>query len=100
MAMTQGSRKRATKDSDDSSNEELSSGDDDKSARRAKKKAGKRQHLNLSDSDEVEVADDSEQPGKDVEEVDDGVDDEQAADEQEVSPSHLPQATLTHHTLE
>jgi hypothetical protein len=40
-------------------------------------------------------------PAKDIEEVDDGVGDEQAPDEHEVSPFHLPQASLTHHiTLE
>ncbi|EDR01052.1 uncharacterized protein LACBIDRAFT_312616 [Laccaria bicolor S238N-H82] len=82
-ATMQGSFKWAIKDSDNSENEELSSGDDSESARRAKKKAGKQQRLNLPDSDEVEVADDSERWGKDVEEVDDGVDDEQSADEQE-----------------
>ena len=48
----------------------------------------------------MEVADDNEWPGKDVEEVDYGVDDEQPPDEQDVSPYHLLQASLTYHTLE
>ena len=73
---------------------------DCESARWPKKKADKCQHVELSDSDEVEVADDNEWPGKDVEEVDYGVDDEQPPDEQDVSPYHLLQASLTYHTLE
>lgn len=94
---TQGSRKRVTRDSDDGSGpeeNEVSSSDDSESARRAKKKAGKRRRVEVSDS-EVEVVEDDERPGKDIEEVDDGV-----GDEQEVSPYHLLQASLTHHTLE
>ena len=94
---TQGSRKRVTRDSDDGSGpeeNEVSSSDDSESARRAKKKAGKRRCVEVSDS-EVEVVEDDERPGKDIEEVDDGV-----GDEQEVSPYHLLQASLTHHTLE
>lgn len=96
---TQGSRKRVTRDSDDGSGPEenevsSSSSDDSESARRAKKKAGKRRRVEVSDS-EVEVVEDDERPGKDIEEVDDGV-----GDEQEVSPYHLLQASLTHHTLE
>lgn len=100
---TQGSRKRATRDSDNESgpeNDELPSASDCESGRRPKKKADKRQRVELSDSDEVEVADDNEWPGKDVEEVDDSVDDEQPPDEQDVSPYHLLQASLTYHTLE
>jgi hypothetical protein len=97
---TQGSRKRATRDSDNESGpDEDSSSDDSESARTAKKKAGKRRRVELSDS-EVEIVDDSKRPGKDVEEVDDGVDDEQPPNEQEVSPYHLPQASWTHHTRE
>ena len=52
------------------------------------KKAGKRQHIELSDS-EVEVVEDAERPGKAIEEVDDGVGNEQPPDEQEVCPYHL-----------
>ena len=99
---TQDSRKRTTRDSDDGSGpeeNEVSSSDNSELARRAKKKAGKRRRIEVSDSEEVEVVEDDERPGKDIEEVDDGVGDEQPPDEQEVSPYHLPQA-LTHHTLE
>ena len=94
---TQGSRKRATRDSDDRSGpeeNEVSSSDDSESARRAKKKAGKQRRVEVSDS-EVEVVEDDERPVKDIEEVDEGV-----GDEQEVSPYHLLHASLTHHTLE
>jgi len=86
---TQGSRKRATRDSDDESGPdegEDSSSDESESARRAKKKAGKRRRVDISDS-EMEIVDDNERPGKVVEEVDDGVNDEQPPDEQEVSLS-------------
>ena len=99
---TQGSRKRATRDSDDESGQEedeVPSSDGSESARRAKKKAGKRRRVESSDS-EVEMVEDNERPGKDIEEVDDGVGDEQPPDEQEVSPYHLLYALLTHYTLE
>jgi len=89
--MTQGSRKRATRDSDDESgqeDDETPTSDDSESVRRAKKQAGKRQRIELSDS-EVEVVEDTDRPGKDIEEVDDGVGDEQPPDEQEVGPYHL-----------
>ena len=97
MKTTSTQGKRVARDSDDGSGpeeNEVSSSDDSESARRAKKKAGKRRRVEVSDS-EVEVVEDDEQPGKDIEEVDDGV-----GDEQEVSPYHLLQASLTHHTLE
>jgi len=102
LATTQGSRKRATRDSDDESNpehDEFSLASDSESAHWPKKKAGKHQCVELSGSDEVEVAN-NERPGKNVEEVDNDVDNEQAPDEQEVSPYHLIQASLTYHTLE
>ena len=92
---TQGSRKRAKADSDDESGseeDEFSSFDNSESTRRAKKKAGKRRRVELSDSEEVEMVEDNEQPAKDIEEVDDCVGDEQAPIEQEVSPYHLLQA--------
>ena len=97
---THGSHKRATRDSDDESgpdDDSSSLSDDSETARRAKKKAGKQRRVEVSDS-EVEIVDDNKRPGKAVEEVDDGVDDEQRPDEQEVSPYHRPQASLTHYT--
>ena len=88
-----GSCKRATRDSDDESEQDdVSLSDDSKSAWRAKK-AGKRQCIEPSDSEELERAD------NDIEEVDDGIHDEQPPDEQEVSPDHL-QNLLTHHIPE
>jgi len=99
---TQVSHKRATRDSDNESGpdkDDVFLSDDSESVCRAKKKAGKWRHVEDSDS-EVEVVEDNKWPGKDIEEVDDDVGDEQPPDEQEVSPYHLPQASLTHHTLE
>ena len=88
--MKPGSHKRATRDSDDESEQDdVSSSDDSKSAWRAKK-VGKQRHVEPSDSEELERAD------NDIEEVDDGIHDEQPSDEQEVSPDHL-QNLLTHH---
>ena len=88
-----GSRKRATRDSDDESEQDdVSSSDDSKSAQRAKK-AGKRRRVEPSDSEELERADNN------IEEVVDGIHDEQPPDEQEVSPDHL-QNSLTHHIPE
>ena len=46
------------------------------------------------------MVEDDKRCGKDIEEVDDGVGNEQPPDEQEVSLYHLTQASLTHHTLE
>ena len=91
--MKLGSCKRATRDSDDESEQDdVSLSDDSKSAWRAKK-AGKRRRIEPSDSEELERAD------NDIEEVDDGIHDEQPPDEQEVSPDHL-QNLLTHHIPE
>jgi hypothetical protein len=99
---TQGSRKRATRNSDDESvpEDKVSSSDNSKSACRAKK-AGKWQHVQQSDSEEAEMVedDDGKWAGKNIEEVD-GVGNEQPSDEQEVSLYHLLQALLTHHTIE
>ena len=88
-----GSCKRATRDSDDKSEkDDVSSSDDSRSAQRAKK-AGKWQHVEPLDSEKLERAD------NDIEEVDDGIHDEQPPDEQEGSPYHL-QDSLTHHIPE
>ena len=95
---TEGSCKRATRDSDDDSGQEKDKVPE--LVHKAKKKAGKRQHIKLSDSKDVEMVEDTKQTGKDIEEVDDGVGNEQPPDEQEVSPYHLLYALLTHHTLE
>jgi hypothetical protein len=95
---TLGNRKRAAPSDDESGQEddEMSASDDSQSVRRAKRKDGKRQRVEPSDS-EVEMVENGDKPRKDVEEVD-AVGNED--DEQLVSPYHLPQALLTHHTLE
>jgi hypothetical protein len=76
---TQGSRKRATRDSDDESipEDEVSSSNNSKSACRAKK-AGKQRCVQQSDLEEAEMVEDNDgkQAGKNIEEVD-GVGDEQ-----------------------
>ena len=91
--MKLGSCKRAAKDSDDKSEQDdVSLYDDSRSAWRAKK-AGKWQHVEPLNSEELERVD------NDLEEVDDGIHDEQPPVEQEVSPYHL-QDSLTHHIPE
>ena len=85
-----GSCKRATRDSDDESEQDDVSLSDDSRLAQTAKKAGKQQHVEPLDSEELERAD------NDIEEVDDGIHDEQPSDEQEVSPDHL-QNLLTHH---
>ena len=58
------------------------------------------EHLESEEVEEMEVVEDNGRPSKDIEEVNDGVGEEQPPDEQEVSHYYLLQASLTHYTLE
>jgi len=93
-------RKRAARDSDDDGSQEddeMRTSDISESARKAKKRDGKRRRVEVSDSEEMEIVD-GVRPCKNVEDVDDAIGDDN--NEELVSPNHLPQALLTHHTVE
>ena len=104
--MTWGSRKRVRSDSDDESGPDEDKNvlsDDSEPVHRDKKMDGKHrrvEHLESEEVEEMEVVEDNGRPSKDIEEVNDGVGEEQPPDEQEVSHYYLLQASLTHYTLE